>query len=76
ETNLVPFRRFSEKTDKDPNDWLIHFEKAAKANNWSSEKALEIVGGFLEGMAADWYEDTNFQSWKDPEEFEEDNDNQ
>ncbi|CAI2196721.1 9314_t:CDS:2, partial [Funneliformis geosporum] len=39
----------------DPNDWLIHFEKAAKANNWTSERALEIVGGFLEGMAADWY---------------------
>ncbi|CAI2191224.1 13031_t:CDS:2, partial [Funneliformis geosporum] len=34
---------FSGKTDEDPNDWLIHFEKAAKANNWTSEKALEIV---------------------------------
>lgn len=78
ETNLVPVRRFSGKTDEDPNDWLIHFEKAAKANNWAPERSLEIVGGFLEGMAADWYEDTNFQTWNDPEELEleEDNDNQ
>ncbi|CAI2199648.1 5640_t:CDS:1, partial [Funneliformis geosporum] len=61
ETNLVPVRRFSGKTDEDPNDWLVHFEKAAKANNWTSERILEIVSGFLEGMAADWYEDTVFQ---------------
>ncbi|CAI2198052.1 10952_t:CDS:1, partial [Funneliformis geosporum] len=56
-----PVQSFSGKTDKNPNDWLIHFEKADKANNWTLEKALEIVGGFLEEMVADWYEDTNFQ---------------
>ncbi|CAI2192849.1 3545_t:CDS:2, partial [Funneliformis geosporum] len=33
----------------------------AKANNWTSERVLEIVGGFLEGMIAVWYKDTDFQ---------------
>jgi hypothetical protein len=75
ETNLVPVRRFSGKAEEDPNDWLIHFEKAAKANNWAQDRSLEIVGGFLDGIAADWYEDNDFNSWNDPEEVDDDDNN-
>ena len=65
ETNLVPVKRFSGKSEEDPSDWIAHFEKAAKANNWTANRMVEIAGGFLENVAADWYEDNTFaQGWK------------
>jgi hypothetical protein len=65
ETNLVPVKRFSGKSEEDPSDWIAHFEKAAKANNWNNERMVEIAGGFLDHVAADWYEDTTFaQGWR------------
>ena len=61
-SHLKP-RVFHGKESEDPKQWLDDFERIAKANNWSAQRWPEIAGGYLEGIAADWYNDNNFVIW-------------
>ena len=56
---------FKEKKSEDPEKWIEAFIRIARANNWSDRRWIDIAGGYLEGIAADWYRDNkrNFGQW-------------
>jgi hypothetical protein len=50
---------FSGNNSEDPIEWLKNFNRAAATNRWTTEvRKLAVAGGFLKGIAAEWY-DTN-----------------
>src|SRR3990170_3991022 len=68
-------KQFWGKESKDPKQWLKNFERIARANNWSDRRWIEIAGGYMEGIAADWFKDQTFVVWyRNGEEQEETDD--
>ena len=57
ESNIIPVKPFFGNDDEDPTDWIRNFEIAAEANNWTNERKLKIVPGYLQGLAAYWFEE-------------------
>ena len=53
---MVKPAKFSGKEDEDPQEWIEEFNRAAITNNWTGLRKLQIVGGYLQGMAAIWYD--------------------
>jgi len=57
EYNFVKIQTFSGEDDEDAMDWVRQFTIAAEANNWNPNRYTKIAGGYLQGAAADWYEE-------------------
>src|SRR5437764_10538510 len=50
---------FSGTEGEDPIEWLKNFNRTAETNRWSTEaRKVQVAGGFMKGIAAEWY-DTN-----------------
>ena len=48
---------FSGSDNEDPIEWLKNFNRAAATNRWTTEvRKLAVAGGFLKGIAAEWYD--------------------
>ena len=58
---IVDIRPFSGKEDDDISEWLIRWEIAATANNWTSDQQLTMIPAYLTGRAARVF-------WRIPEE--------
>ena len=41
--------------NQDPMEWLEEFNRSAKINQYSSEYKLRVVSGYLQGAAAQWF---------------------
>ena len=65
ETILVRPQIFRGKESEDPEKWIEAFIRIARANNWSERRWIDIAGGFLEEIAADWFRDNKrtFGQW-------------
>jgi len=66
ESNIISVKPFCGNDDEDPGDWIRNFEIAAEANNWTNEHKLKIVPGYLQGLAAYWFEENTdtITRWK------------
>jgi hypothetical protein len=54
EKNLIKIDAFKGDGSQDPIDWLDEFDRAAKANHWSSERQLELAKAYMKGIAEEW----------------------
>src|SRR6266542_1083546 len=65
ESNHVKLTEFGGIEAEDPNEWLECYNRIAKANKWSEHKRFQIIGGYLVGAAARWYDEikTFITSW-------------
>ncbi|KAK3809200.1 MAG: hypothetical protein J3Q66DRAFT_353197 [Benniella sp.] len=55
--------------DNDPLEWLSHYGRIARGNNWIDAAKLDAVGAFMEGTALTWFEN-NHRNWDTLEAFE------
>src|SRR3989337_4069631 len=67
ETSLVRPKQFSGKESEDPKQWIETFRRYAKANNWREERWIDIAGAYLDGVAADWFRDQEYEIWDSTE---------
>ncbi|CAI2201121.1 13147_t:CDS:1, partial [Funneliformis geosporum] len=65
ESNIIPVKPFFGNDDEDLGDWIRSFEIAAEANNLTNDRKLKIVPGYLQGLAAYWFEENtdNITRW-------------
>ena len=50
--------------NQDPMEWLDKFNRSAKINQYTDEYKLQVVGGYLHGVAGQWF--TNTQEGQNP----------
>ena len=63
----LQFKRFSGKSDQNPEAFTRQFYYAKAVNNWSDLHALYYAGMHLDGKAAEWFNNQEFTRW---DEFE------
>ncbi len=65
ESNHVKLTEFEGIEAEDPNEWLERYNRIAEANKWSKHRRFQIIGGYLVGVAARWYDEikTFITSW-------------
>ncbi len=65
ESNHVKLTEFRGTEAEDPNEWLECYNRIAEANKWSDHRRFQIIGGYLVGAAARWYDEikTFITSW-------------
>ncbi|RHZ83560.1 hypothetical protein Glove_91g117 [Diversispora epigaea] len=63
ETHVFPIGPFYGKATEDPVEWIASFNRAANANNWTSNRKLQIAPGYLKGVAAHWCDDSTITYW-------------
>src|SRR6266498_1427916 len=65
ESNHVKLTEFGGTEAEDPNEWLERYNRIAEANKWSEHRRFQIIGGYLVGVAARWYDEikTFITSW-------------
>src|SRR6266542_2574083 len=65
ESNHVKPTEFGGTEVEDPNEWLERYNRIAEANKWSEHRRFQIIGGYLVGAAARWYDEikTFITSW-------------
>ncbi|KAK3809199.1 MAG: hypothetical protein J3Q66DRAFT_287952, partial [Benniella sp.] len=56
-------------TDNDPLEWLSHYGRIARGNNWVDAAELDAVGAFMDGNALIWFEN-NHRNWHTFDDFE------
>ena len=56
ELSLIRPTEFAGTESEDPNDWLERYNRIADANKWNAMRRFQIVGGYLTGAAAKWYD--------------------
>ena len=44
--------------NQDPMEWLEEFNRSARINQYSSEYKLQVVSGYLQGAAGQWFSET------------------
>ncbi len=66
ESNHVKPTEFRGMEAEDPNEWLEYYNKIAEANKWSEYRRFQIIGGYLVGVTARWYDKikTFIISWR------------
>ena len=57
ESNHVKPTEFGGTEAEDPNEWLERYNRIAEANKWSEHRRFQIIGGYLVGAAARWYDE-------------------
>src|SRR6266542_2651024 len=57
ESNHVKLTEFGGTEAEDPNEWLERYNRIAEANKWSEHRRFQIIGGYLIGAAARWYDE-------------------
>src|SRR6266540_3742339 len=57
ESNHVKPTEFGGIEAEDPNEWLERYNRIAEANKWSEHRRFQIIGGYLVGAAARWYDE-------------------
>src|SRR6266498_2461194 len=57
ESNHVKLIEFGGTEVEDPNEWLECYNRIAEANKWSEHRRFQIIGGYLVGAAARWYDE-------------------
>ncbi len=55
EGSFVKSGEFGETETENPNEWLERFNRIAEANMWTEYRHFQIIGGYLVGAAARWY---------------------
>ncbi len=58
---IVDIQQFSGKETEDITEWLLKWDIAAAANNWSDEQQLQMIPAYLSGRAARHF-------WRMPQE--------
>ena len=61
EYKLVDPTKYSGRDEEDLHEWIKQFNHCANTNNWTDARKLQIVRGYLQGMAAIWYD--QFKQW-------------
>src|SRR5688500_2356382 len=56
-------KQFHGKESEDLKTWIENFERIAQANNWPERRWVQIAGGYMKGIAADWFKDQTFVIW-------------
>ena len=66
ESNHVKLTEFGGTEAEDPNEWLEHYNRIVEANKWSKYRRFQIIGGYLVGATARWYDEikTFIISWR------------
>ena len=56
---------FHGETHEDVEDWLLHYERVARHNGWTTEQRLQNLYFSLEGTARQWFEnhEASLTSW-------------
>src|SRR6266498_3546023 len=57
EGSFVKPGEFGGTETEDPNEWLERFNRIAEANMWTEYRRFQIIGGYLVGAAARWYDE-------------------
>ena len=57
EGSFVKPGEFEGTKTEDPNEWLERFNRIAEANMWTEYRRFQIIGGYLVGAAARWYDE-------------------
>jgi len=57
ESNHVKPTEFRGTEAEDPNEWLKRYNRIAEANKWSEYRKFQIIGEYLVGAAARWYDE-------------------
>jgi len=57
ESNHVKLIEFGGTEAEDPNEWLECYNRIAEANKWFEHRRFQIIGGYLVGAAARWYDE-------------------
>jgi len=57
ELNHVKPTEFGGTEAENPNEWLERYNQIAEANKWSEHRRFQIIGGYLVGAAARWYDE-------------------
>src|SRR6266508_4514452 len=57
EGSFVKPGEFGGTETEDPNEWLERFNRVAEANMWTEYRRFQIIGGYLVGAAARWYDE-------------------
>ena len=57
EGSFVKSGEFGGTETEDPNEWLERFNQIAEANMWTEYRRFQIIGGYLVGAAARWYDE-------------------
>ena len=55
--NYVKPTEFRGTEAEDPKEWLEHYNRIAEANKWSEYRRFQIIGRYLVGAAARWYDE-------------------
>jgi hypothetical protein len=58
--SVKPFEGYGQ----DPAEWLHEFERAARAQGMNEESMFDVVGSYLLGDAALWFDTANLQGWR------------
>src|ERR1044071_8289827 len=56
ELSFIRPTEFAGTESEDPNDWLERYNRIADTNKWNAMRRFQIVGGYLTGAAAKWYD--------------------
>src|SRR6266498_293358 len=56
EGNFVKLGEFGGTETEDLNEWLERFNRIAEANMWTEYRRFQIIGGYLVGATARWYD--------------------
>src|SRR6266540_1057192 len=66
EGSFVKPGEFGGTETEDPNEWLERFNRIAEANMWTEYRRFQIIGGYLVGAAARWYDEVKgwIGSWE------------
>src|SRR6266508_3478343 len=57
EGSFVKPGEFGGTETEDPNEWLERFNRIAEANMWTEYRRFQIIGGYLVGATARWYDE-------------------
>ena len=57
ESNHVKLTEFGRIEVEDSNEWLECYNRIAEANKWSEHRRFQIIGDYLVGAAARWYDE-------------------
>src|SRR6266498_2511056 len=57
EGSFIKLGEFGGTETEDSNEWLERFNQIAEANMWTEYRRFQIIGGYIVGAAARWYDE-------------------
>ena len=63
--NVVHPPKFYGEPEEDIEKWFKSFDRAARANGWSSKRQIDIIPAFLRDRAADYWDELPIETQND-----------